>query len=197
MAQILVPVILGLTQAHVAIGLPTTRLTQRSAVATVGWVSDPNGRGTFSLLISCLATMLLCVWSALHLNIPEAGQNQAKFWLRNIKWMLLGLVGPELVVFSAWRQFNSAKTLQGIIQQIAKDRKASLTNAEGEDETVQVSETRCEDILMLTFRSMTDLTRLTMHMTTNRTGLSCMDFMLLWAVLSLISMPVRIQCYLH
>ncbi len=197
MAQTFAPVILGLTQVHFVVCFPITSGVPHSPITTVGWVSDPKGRGTFSLLTSCLATMLLCVWSALHLNIPEAGHNPAKFLLRNIKWMLVGLFGPELVVFSAWRQFNSAKTLQDIVQQIARDRKDSLTNAEGKQETLQVGEMQYGECLMLTVRSMVDLIRLTIHMMINRTGPSCMGFMLRWAALSSISTPFRLQYSLH
>lgn len=36
-----------------------------------GWVPEPQGRGTLSLLYSCLATILLCTWSVLHLQVPK------------------------------------------------------------------------------------------------------------------------------
>jgi cytosine/uracil/thiamine/allantoin permease len=79
---------------------------------TVGWVSDPAGRGTFSLIFSCLLTLALCVWSAMHLNIPPHDDTRAKSWSRNVKWGMIGIFAPELVVFAAWRQYNSAKSLQ-------------------------------------------------------------------------------------
>ena len=37
--------------------------------STVSWHSEPNVRGTFSILVSCIVTLSLCVWTALHLNI--------------------------------------------------------------------------------------------------------------------------------
>ena len=84
---------------------------------TVGWVSDPAGRGTFSLISSCLLTLGLCVWSAMHLNIPPHDESHAQSWLRNIKWGVIGIFAPELVVFAAWRQYNSAKALQTEVNQ--------------------------------------------------------------------------------
>ena len=80
-------------------------------VETVGWQSDPNGRGTFSLVSSCVLTLTICVYSAMHLNVPPRNECILQFWLRNIRWGLLGIFGPELVVFIAWKQYHSAKSL--------------------------------------------------------------------------------------
>lgn len=86
--------------------------TDGSTSGTVGWFSDPAGRGTFSLIFSCVLTLGLCVWSAMHLNIPPHDESHAQSWWRNIKWGVIGIFAPELVVFAAWRQYNSAKSLQ-------------------------------------------------------------------------------------
>lgn len=77
----------------------------------VGFVGDPNQRGTYSLVISCLLTLILCVWSALHLNVPHPGDTiWYRFWV-NTRWILTGVYAPELVVFTAWRQWSSARIL--------------------------------------------------------------------------------------
>ena len=78
---------------------------------TVGWQSDPNGRGSFTLVSNCILTLTICVYSAMHLNVPPHGESTFQFWLRNIRWALLGIFGPELVVFIAWQQYLSAKSL--------------------------------------------------------------------------------------
>jgi hypothetical protein len=41
-----------------------------------GWISEPSGRGTASLLYNCLITIFLCVWSATHSNIPERNKSE-------------------------------------------------------------------------------------------------------------------------
>lgn len=38
--------------------------------ASVAWQPAPQGRGTLSILWTCILTMILCVWTALHLNVP-------------------------------------------------------------------------------------------------------------------------------
>lgn len=83
----------------------------------VGFVSDPNGRGTISLVISCLLTLLLCVWQALHLNVPKPGETLWENLLINILWITIGVYAPELVVFTAWRQWSSAKLLGRIVKE--------------------------------------------------------------------------------
>jgi hypothetical protein len=92
------------------------------------WQSEPPIRGTFSLLTNCLITLTLCVWTAVHLNIvaeksPEEQSgflqrisNSVKF--RKLKWVLLGLLAPELVVYTAWRQWSSAQELTREMQRI-------------------------------------------------------------------------------
>ncbi|KAI0201728.1 hypothetical protein F4808DRAFT_459498 [Astrocystis sublimbata] len=81
----------------------------------VGFVSDPDGRGTLSLLFSCLLTLALCVWSAVHLNLPEFQESEYHYLYRYLKWSILGVFGPELVIWAAWRQFISARALTKMI----------------------------------------------------------------------------------
>ncbi|KAI0553248.1 hypothetical protein F4679DRAFT_532525 [Xylaria curta] len=81
----------------------------------VGFVSDPDGRGTLSLLFSCLLTLALCVWSAVHLNLPEYNESELHYLYRYLKWSILGVFGPELVIWAAWRQFISARALTKMI----------------------------------------------------------------------------------
>lgn len=81
------------------------------AVEVVGFVQGDNSRDTISLLISSLATLGLCVYSAVHLNLPPKGERSYWTLLRGLKWCVIGLFGPELVLYTAWRQFASAKQL--------------------------------------------------------------------------------------
>ncbi|KAF2746280.1 hypothetical protein M011DRAFT_404567 [Sporormia fimetaria CBS 119925] len=63
------------------------------------WHPEPTFRGTYGILSTCLITMVLCVWTAVHLNIPAHGetgiitpQNRRKFG-----WLVMGLFAPEIV----------------------------------------------------------------------------------------------------
>ncbi|PTB64813.1 hypothetical protein BBK36DRAFT_141418 [Trichoderma citrinoviride] len=83
----------------------------------VGYVPDPDGRGTLSLLFSCLVTLSLCVWSAIHLDLPPYGESDIEYAYRYLKWSVLGVFGPELVIWAAWRQFISARTLTKYVKE--------------------------------------------------------------------------------
>lgn len=97
--------------------------------STVGWVSDPDGRGTFSLVTSCLLTLGLCVWSALHLNIPSKDEGRRKYWLRRVKWSVCGILIPEIVVLLAWRQWTSAGRLTNEINKVLNDVEQRSTSS--------------------------------------------------------------------
>ena len=86
-----------------------------SGTQMVGYVNDPNGRGTSSLVISCVLTLVLCVWSALHLNVPPVGRTRQQTFWTNVIWITAGIYCPELVVFTAWRQWSSAKILSRLV----------------------------------------------------------------------------------
>ncbi|KAF2797184.1 hypothetical protein K505DRAFT_236065, partial [Melanomma pulvis-pyrius CBS 109.77] len=60
------------------------------------WKPEPVVRGTFSILSTCLITMGLCVWTAVHLNIPEYKKQSRQIW-RKVGWLVLALLAPEMV----------------------------------------------------------------------------------------------------
>ena len=84
----------------------------------VGYVPDPDGRGTLSIFFSCLLTLSLCVWSSVHLNLPKHDESDFEYSWRYFKWSLLGIFGPELVIWAAWRQFISARALTKSIRSV-------------------------------------------------------------------------------
>jgi hypothetical protein len=66
------------------------------------WKPEPLVRGTFSILSSSLLTMILCVWTAVHLNIPEHNKANAQMW-RKLGWMITALFAPEYVTcITSW-----------------------------------------------------------------------------------------------
>lgn len=74
------------------------------------WHPEPNFRGTFSILTSCLITMSLCIWTSLHLNVPEHRKEHLQKY-HKLGWMVLGLLAPELVLWNAWEQRKKVKEL--------------------------------------------------------------------------------------
>jgi hypothetical protein len=75
------------------------------------WHPEPRGRGTFNILSSCLTTMLLCVWTAVHLNIPDRDGGKRQKFLRKPGWLLMALLAPGIVAWNAWEQRKVAREL--------------------------------------------------------------------------------------
>ena len=93
-----------------------TPFGNKTGNVTASWRPEPKYRGTYSILSSCLVTMALCVWSAVHLNLPGASERSAPFWRskqlwRKIGWVFLGLFAPEFVAWTAFEQHRHAITL--------------------------------------------------------------------------------------
>lgn len=96
---------------------------------TVGFVREDNQRDTISLLISCFATLGLCVYSAVHLNIPHKGKSNYRVLLKELQWCVIGLFAPELILYTAWRQLASARQLCSEIESIKRqDNKVKTDN---------------------------------------------------------------------
>ncbi|KAJ7277108.1 hypothetical protein C8J57DRAFT_182770 [Mycena rebaudengoi] len=74
------------------------------------WADEPDARGTYSLVSSCIFTLALCVWTAIHLNIPEEPTGTRQF-LRKLIWLGVGLLAPEVVMFTVWNQHATASRL--------------------------------------------------------------------------------------
>ncbi|KAF1926189.1 uncharacterized protein M421DRAFT_68169 [Didymella exigua CBS 183.55] len=93
---------------------------QNTASATpdpeVAWYSAPNSRGTWDLIVSCVLTLVICVWSALHLNVPVETSRLRERNIRRLRWVLLGIFAPEVVVSTAFAQFLTARWLRNEIR---------------------------------------------------------------------------------
>jgi hypothetical protein len=66
-----------------------------------GWISEPSGRGTASLLYNCLLTIFLCVWSAMHTPIPERNKSRTKSFFYKVGLAVSAIIAPEAIFFIA------------------------------------------------------------------------------------------------
>ncbi|KAF8811616.1 hypothetical protein BYT27DRAFT_7183759 [Phlegmacium glaucopus] len=89
-----------------------------SNLETVHWVSPPPTRGTLNILTSCVLTLILCMWTAPHPNVPPQNEGPIGRTARKLKWALITLLAPEIVAYIAWRQWLSARTLAKEINDI-------------------------------------------------------------------------------
>ena len=63
----------------------------------VHWKPSPTTRGTFDIF----TTLLLCIWTAVHLNICPPN-TQWRTQSRKVGWLILALLAPEFVAYTAW-----------------------------------------------------------------------------------------------
>ena len=70
-----------------------------------GWVSEPDGRGTMSLLWGCLSTLFICLWASMHLNVPAEDDSALARFGRKLKWTCISAIAPELVSAMAFAQW--------------------------------------------------------------------------------------------
>ena len=75
-----------------------------------GWVDQPNYRGTFDIIQSCLLVLLTCTWTMLHVNLPAQTDTYFTTWLRKFRWALLAVLAPEVVTLFAACQWSSARS---------------------------------------------------------------------------------------
>ena len=76
---------------------------------TKGWIPQPNTRDTIDIVWNCASTIFVCVWVMLHLNIPAQNDTEWTRFLRKLKWFVLALLAPELLMLFAGGQWASAK----------------------------------------------------------------------------------------
>jgi len=80
------------------------------------WVGGPNTRGTYDIINAVISTLILCAWSAYHPNVhPNAGRVPRV--ARRLLWVLYAMLLPELVLFTAWDQWWTAKRLRNAVNE--------------------------------------------------------------------------------
>lgn len=73
-----------------------------------GWHGEPDGRGTFTILKTCLGTIILLCWSSVCPNVPKLRSNQISQLEPRLHLFLLALLGPDFVLMVALGQYNAA-----------------------------------------------------------------------------------------
>ncbi|KZV86620.1 hypothetical protein EXIGLDRAFT_752712 [Exidia glandulosa HHB12029] len=75
------------------------------------WTGSSGTRGTFNIIWLCLSTLGLCVWNAMHPDVPRPGKSRGRILARRLWWLVVGLFMPEMLVLVALAQFLAAYRL--------------------------------------------------------------------------------------
>jgi len=89
---------------------------------TSNWESGPSGRGTTDILYNSTCTLVLCVWNSVHLNIPAVREDKWVTYRRKIKWVVIALLAPELLVFTAFQQWLAARKFLRELKRVQDER---------------------------------------------------------------------------
>jgi hypothetical protein len=78
-------------------------------MATTGWTSTPNVRGTFDIIWFSLQTIGLCTWTSVCPNIPSPEDIPFELLMDKFHFLLLAVLGPDLVFLLAFSQLQAAR----------------------------------------------------------------------------------------
>lgn len=74
-----------------------------------GWVNEPNGRGTWNILSTCLLTIILCCWTSVCPNIPAPQDGIFTQMRDQLHLAIMGVLGPEFLLMVALGEWSSAR----------------------------------------------------------------------------------------
>lgn len=147
MSTLLVTYLL-LRQSH---ALPVIVVKQQSdtvdSTVDSAWVSSPNVRGTYGLILGCLATSFLSAWIAWHPNF-NPGRSQVKLLFERLLWIVAVMAAPEIVLISVWAQRCAARKLRKEINELGQ----RAYDAEDIDTAVRSYEEHLQDKVSLVHR---------------------------------------------
>ncbi|UPK92651.1 hypothetical protein LCI18_003586 [Fusarium solani-melongenae] len=98
-------------------------------VIALPWVNSPNIRGTMDILQSCILTLVACIYTALHLDVPKRTSSWRLFFTK-LKWVAITLFVPELPVFMAADQLHQAWKLRQELRELKKRDESSNVDFE-------------------------------------------------------------------
>ncbi|KAL3465694.1 hypothetical protein BJX64DRAFT_275030 [Aspergillus heterothallicus] len=84
-------------------------IVHRTAPPTlVGWVSEPDGRGTVSLLTTCLTTIFLCTWVVIH---PRVYASETFATVHKLALLLKTLLAPEFIAVEGLQEWAQCRRM--------------------------------------------------------------------------------------
>lgn len=90
--------------------------TALSQLKAAPWVNSPTVRGSVEILWTCLVTLVACVYTVLHLNIPSKTGRWPRLFDK-LRWVVIAIFLPEIVVGLAAEQLVEARKLKKKLQE--------------------------------------------------------------------------------
>ncbi|KAL2809037.1 hypothetical protein BJX63DRAFT_445501 [Aspergillus granulosus] len=93
------------TKKHIPLRKPTLA---RNAPTLVGWVSEPDGRGTMGLLTTSLTTIFLCTWVVIH---PRVYSSETYATLHKLALLVKTLLAPEFIAVEGLQEWAQCRRM--------------------------------------------------------------------------------------
>ncbi|KAF2244597.1 hypothetical protein BU26DRAFT_608163, partial [Trematosphaeria pertusa] len=89
----------------------------------LAWYSASSDRSTVEILWTCLFTIFLCCWTAIHPDIPPPGSSWKQQWLDRTICLFIGAIAPEVFIYIAlMERFVARKRFEGPMKGLAEDK---------------------------------------------------------------------------
>jgi len=112
----LVLLMIALFQTHSA-SMPTIPNTinprEEPQLTPRGTMQGHTIRTRYNIIWSCMSTLFICTWVAIHPNIPPQNEGTIRSLIRRIKLMHYTLIVPELILIWAYKQWKVAREIAG------------------------------------------------------------------------------------
>lgn len=71
--------------------------------------SSNSTRSVVGIVWSCITTIFVCTWVAIHPNIPSEDETDWAIYRRRARILIVALIAPEYIILWAANQFRSAR----------------------------------------------------------------------------------------
>ena len=101
------PHALHLLGPYIVFAVPQKQMENPTANTTTpsnppyNWIGEPKQRGTFGIISLCFSTLIICIWSTLHFNIPAKRYTATRRFFIQVSWMFIALIAPEILRYLA------------------------------------------------------------------------------------------------
>lgn len=124
------PIVQLFALLHAVRAAPSRNLTALRTDFAPPFVREPDGRGTWSLLYSCLFTLALCVWTAFHPNVKSPEASEVGKYRLKIYWIFFAIFAPELGVLTAFKQNRKVNDFVTVLSRL---QAADVQNSKSRD----------------------------------------------------------------
>src|SRR5438045_2618400 len=100
--------------------LPVANRTTLDYDFAQSWVPPSPVRSSWEILYTCLTALVACFIKFVPMNQPAYAESKAKRYLRKFKWLILTILVPELVFYKAWNQYQKARNLKQVLDNLWK-----------------------------------------------------------------------------